>query len=516
VKRVSTSPRGIDVRLMKTSFSVLDSGMLRVFESRQAAAKEYNVPSGQIKDRLRLGWTSRQAVNLDPPPERPQPPNTKTFVLVVDGAHRTFRGYSQLGRYFNTPEARIRAAVDRGWSIEAAVGLVGPPTRPPAHNSTLITVQDGDQQLTFHGYSAVGVHYGKSGDTIRHRIQAGQSPEAAVGLAPPENKRAVTVRASDEPQHFRSLKAACRHFNKTYETVYDRYHNAGWTLEQALDLEPHPKHTKRSFGIVYLLTHAPSGKKYVGQTVTTFARRWTRHCIDALRAPTRTESRVAALIRRDGPESFRAEVLATAGTQHELDASERHFIASLSTLAPDGLNKSRGGGGCSAASGRAITVAGTTFPSESAAARCHKVNPDTFRRRLRTGKTPEQAAGLRDLGSPSTKAKPIRFRYRGKVYCYASRISAAKDHRLSVTCVSYRLDVLGWSVRRALTTPPDSNRQNKTSIVFRHDKKTFRYDSIRAAAKASRIKYATAKNRLRNGWSYRRAFTTPSADPSPA
>lgn len=501
---------------MKTSFSVLDGGMLRVFESRQAAANEYNVPSGKIKDRLRLGWTSRQAVSLDPPPERPQPPNTKTFVLVVDGVRRTFRGYARLGRYFNIPEARIRAAVDRGWSIEAAVGLTDPPKRPPTHNSTLITVHDGDQQLTFHGYGAVGAHYGMSGDTIRHRIQSGQSPEAAVGLAPPENKRAVTVRASDEPQHFRSLRAACRHFNKTYETVYDRHQNAGWTLEQALDLEPHPKHTKRSFGIVYLLTHAPSGKKYVGQTVTTFARRWARHCIDALRAPTRTESRVAALIRRDGPGSFRTEVLATAGTQHELDAFERHFIALLNTLAPVGLNKSRGGGGCSAVSGRAIRVAGTTFPSESAAARCYEVNPDTFRRRLRMGKTPEQAAGLQDLGSPTTKAKPLRFRYRGKLYCYASRRRAAKEYSLSETCVSYRLDVLGWSVRRALTTPPDSNRRNKTRIEFRHDRKIFRYDSIRAAAKASGIKYATVKNRLRNGWSYRRAFTTPTATPSPA
>jgi hypothetical protein len=501
---------------MKTPFSVFDGGVLRVFESRPAAAKEYNVPSSQIKDRLRLGWTSRQAVNLDPPPERPQPPNTKTFVLSLNGTPRTFRGYAQLGEYFDIPDARIRAAVDRGWPIEAAVGLVEPPPRPPSHNSKLITIRDGDQQLTFHGYGAVGAHYGKSSDTIRHRINAGQSPEAAVEVAPPENKRAVTVQTPAGPLHFRSLKAACRHFKKTYETVYDRYHYTGWTLEQALDIEPHPKHTTRSFGLVYLLTHSSSGKQYVGQTVTTFARRWTGHCNDALRAPTRTESRVSALIRRDGPESFQAEVLATANTQHELDALERRFIAERNTLAPHGLNKSRGGGGCSTASGRSVTVSGKTFPSEAAAARYHKVKPATFSLRLKSGKTPEQAAGLCDLGCPTTKAKPIRFRHRGKLYSYPSRTSAAKAWGLSETCVSYRLDVLAWSPRRALTSPSDSNRQNKTAVVFRDESKTYRHDSIRAAARAWGLPYSVAKARLRRGWSYRRTFTTPNAPHVPA
>ena len=374
-----------------------------------------------------------------------------------------FHGYRQLAKYFKTPESRIRAALKRGWPIEAAVGLIEPPPRPPAHNAQQIVVQDGDQRLVFHGYAALGRHYGKSPDTIRHRIEAGQSPEAAVGLAPPENKRAVTVHTKDGPLHFRSLKAACTNFGKVYETVYDRHHRAGWT----------------------------------------------GHCNNAAREPSANESLVSNLIRRDGPNSFQSDILGTAHNQHELDTLEQHFIAEHNTLAPHGLNKSRGGGGCSAASGREVTVAGETFPSESAAARYHNVDPATFRLRLKAGKTPDQAAGLVALGCPTTKAKPMRFRHRRKWYSYTSRARAAAAWGLSVTCVSYRLDVLGWSPQKALTTPSDSNRRNRKHVFFRHNQSDYRYASIRVAAKAWGIPYATAKARIRRGASYRNAFTTP-------
>lgn len=494
---------------MKSPFVVEDGGVVRTFESRAAAAREYGVTAGQIKDRIRLGWTNRQAVGLDPPPDRPQPPNTKTFELSVNGRDMVFHGYQQLEKHFNVPASRIRASVDRGWPLEAAVGLREPPPRPPTHNAERIVIQDGDQRRVFHGYAALGKHYGKNPDTIRHRIEAGQSPEAAVGLAPPENKRAVTVQTKDGPLHFRSLKAACKHFGKVYETVYDRYHRAEWTLEQALDLEPHPKHTKRSFGIVYLLIHRLSGLKYVGQTVTTFARRWTGHCNDAAREPSSNESLVSDLIRRDGPDSFHSEILGTANNQYDLDNLEQHFIAEHNTLAPRGLNKTRGGGGCSAARGRSVTVAGESFPSQSAAARRHNVHPATFRLRLKAGKTPEQAAGLEDLGCPTTKAKPVRFRHRGKWYSYKSRTAAAKAWGLSETCVTYRLDVLGWSPQRALTTQSDSNHTHRRKIAFRYNHRDYRYDSIKAAASAWGIPYATAKSRLRKKWSCRRTFTTP-------
>jgi len=500
---------------MKTPFSVEDGGIVRTFKSRAAAACEYPVTAGQIKDRIRLGWTNRQAVGLDPPPDRPQPPNTKTIVIAVNGKEMVFHGYKQLAKYFKKPESRIRAAIKRGWPIEAAVGLIEPPPRPPAHNAEQIVVQDGDQRLVFHGYAALGRHYSKSPDTIRHRIEAGQSPEAAVDLAPPENKRAVTVHTKDGPQYFRSLKAACTQLRKVYETVYDRYRYGEWSIEQALDLQPHPKHTTRSYGLIYLLIHIPSGRKYVGQTVTTFVRRWRGHCNDAARSPSKSESLVAAHIRRDGPDSFRSELLGTADNQHELDTLEQHFIAEHNTLAPHGLNKSRGGGGCSAASGREVTVAGEIFPSESAAARYHNVNPATFRLRLKAGKTPEQAAGLVAPGCPTTKAKPILFRYRGEVYSYKSRTSAAKAWSLSETCVTYRLDVLGWNPRRALTTPSDSNRNNRTQVAFRNGNRAYRYDSIRAAAAAWGITYATAKARIRRGLSFRLTFTTPSPASAP-
>jgi hypothetical protein len=40
---------------MKTPFVVEDGGVVRKFESRAAAAREYRVTAEQIKDRVRLG-----------------------------------------------------------------------------------------------------------------------------------------------------------------------------------------------------------------------------------------------------------------------------------------------------------------------------------------------------------------------------------------------------------------------------------------------------------------------------
>ena len=173
---------------------------------------------------------------------------------------------------------------------------------------------------------------------------------------------------------------------------------------------------------------------------------------------------------KDGKDAFAKKIIGEANNQHDLDLLEKQKISELNSLVPNGLNQMKGGGGCAAASGKPVVVAGVPFLSQAAAARHHNVSPDTFRDRLKSGETPEQAADLEDIERASTKSQPIHFTYRGKKYRYPSRNQAAKDWNMSETCLEWRLKKLGWSAFRACTTPPDCNGENKQPQKFKYKK----------------------------------------------
>jgi group I intron endonuclease len=76
--------------------------------------------------------------------------------------------------------------------------------------------------------------------------------------------------------------------------------------------------------IVYLITNLVNGKLYVGQTVTSLAQRWERHC---------RESRtvISKAIKKYGRGSFAVEQIGTARNQDELDAIEGLWIRLLAS-----------------------------------------------------------------------------------------------------------------------------------------------------------------------------------------
>ena len=90
--------------------------------------------------------------------------------------------------------------------------------------------------------------------------------------------------------------------------------------------------------IIYRAT-APSGKAYIGQTISTLARRRKQHECDARRG---SDFPFHRAIRKYG-KAIKWEVIAKADSIAALNALEAMYIALCNTLSPNGYNAKTGG-----------------------------------------------------------------------------------------------------------------------------------------------------------------------------
>lgn len=94
--------------------------------------------------------------------------------------------------------------------------------------------------------------------------------------------------------------------------------------------------------LVYKLKCVVSGKEYVGIIARALDTRWLEHCKRAREGV--RESRLYAAMRKYGLDSFSREVIATADTDDEARALERHHILLIGTY-ENGYNSNEGGHG---------------------------------------------------------------------------------------------------------------------------------------------------------------------------
>jgi group I intron endonuclease len=95
--------------------------------------------------------------------------------------------------------------------------------------------------------------------------------------------------------------------------------------------------------LVYLVTNKVNGKKYVGQTIQSLAKRWSGHLSTAKRG---RGLHLYDAIRKYGKEAFEIAVLATVDNQVDLDEAERKYIATYQSNQPElGYNLADGGRG---------------------------------------------------------------------------------------------------------------------------------------------------------------------------
>lgn len=94
------------------------------------------------------------------------------------------------------------------------------------------------------------------------------------------------------------------------------------------------------YGYIYIITNNIDGKRYVGQTVQTIKKRFSRHCWES----TKNTMPVDIAIKKYGKESFSIEMVSKCNSQEELNSEELKIAAQLNTFVPYGYNLKAGNG----------------------------------------------------------------------------------------------------------------------------------------------------------------------------
>lgn len=94
--------------------------------------------------------------------------------------------------------------------------------------------------------------------------------------------------------------------------------------------------------LIYKATNKTNGKTYIGQTTTSLASRITSHVREA-RFGRRRKSAFHNALLKYGLDGFEIEIIETCDTIDLLNERERHWIATLNTISPNGYNIEPGG-----------------------------------------------------------------------------------------------------------------------------------------------------------------------------
>ncbi|AFL74024.1 GIY-YIG nuclease family protein [Thiocystis violascens] len=195
------------------------------------------------------------------------------------------------------------------------------------------------------------------------RRQAGMTEERILSKGYVKSSREVgglTVHGVSYP----NMEEAVRVLNPPASSAtIKRWIESGMPAEDAFSRVPNPGYGE---GIVYLVTHLISEKKYVGITVQSLERRWEYHVEQAKAGHIKNKKSLHAAIREFGASAFTVDEIDVGNSKGSLEAKERRWIEWLGTLAPDGFNISTGGtsGGSNS---RKVDVDGIRFPSVKAA-----------------------------------------------------------------------------------------------------------------------------------------------------
>ena len=260
----------------------------------------YNSPTSRIEKRLARGWTERQAVDLDPKPNRFRTADGKRRTggwkcrETIDGRAypKAAMGEYKLYEIRNSKNKKVYVGITIG-PLEArlrghrrsAVGLNennkfhNAMRKHGAENFTIHLIRNdatsfkelGSQEtaeiearktiengynvskggdigtskpimidgVLYASYASAAECFGIEGYLFNQRIRAGKSPEEAAEIVAPARpyKYEITVGKKTYP----SLQKACASLGLSYKMVWRRINNFGWTESQALGVKPPPK-----------------------------------------------------------------------------------------------------------------------------------------------------------------------------------------------------------------------------------------------------------------------------------
>ena len=237
--------------------------------------------------------------------------------------------------------------------------------------------------VTYRSLKSASQHFGMDYAMVFARVKRGWAVSDALKkpLGPQKG-----VGFFLEGREYKSIAAVAEHYGIPSRTLYSRLSLIGWTMEQAVGLEP--RYDEACHGRVYVVSLLPSGRDvYVGQTVLSIEKRWQVHVSEAARG---SERPISDAIRRLSPESFSVRELSTHETREELNAAEENAIKLLNTIAPNGFNLIAGGAGSTPAR-NAVYHGGIKYKSLAELCRALGLKYQRVYERLNGGWTIEDA-----------------------------------------------------------------------------------------------------------------------------
>ena len=423
-----------------------------------------------------------------------------------------FKSIYEFATAYSLHPSLVARRLRSGWTPEQAAGLI--PRKRSGHGNQVLV-----NGISYPTIKDACVALNLDPKTIRARIQRGYSVEDA--FAGNLNQRTGgAVKAIDfDGVTYPSLESLAKKFG-TKASIFQRRVKRGWTMEEALGIQPPPprfrnfegharktnwKTTRQSVsGIepvpdaegykLYLITNTVNAKEYVGITIGALQKRLKSHFAAARRG---RKSSLYNAIRKYGEHAFYIHLIRDdAKSFAELQDQEIQEIAVRNSI-KNGYNTAVGG---ALGTSKEITVDGKRFPSRSQAAEYYGVDTEIFNMRInRLNWTPEEAAGLVEK---QWLGKEIPVEIQGIKYKSLSEAAKAlgKDYKL----VHDRLKSKGWSLEEAFDISPPPNTKKYTGIGIEVNGN--RYKSIAEAAKDLGISSEPFRLRIKRGMTPDEAF----------
>ena len=205
----------------------------KIYISLAALAREYRLDSYKVRQRMtKFDWTLREALEIDPPPERKPSRGVETVVNDPKGK-QLFDSFRAACENYQHDDSKIRARIKRGETIEQALELTDrPDTQRIAHNAKAVIVDDN----YFPSIKAACEQFNIRRDKYDDRKKRGWTIEQIFGVhAPPPRKHPLYKSFEIAGMIFPTLEGATRYFG-LYEHAISARLRAGWTKEEATGL----------------------------------------------------------------------------------------------------------------------------------------------------------------------------------------------------------------------------------------------------------------------------------------
>ncbi len=209
-----------------SSFQVTFRG--KCYKNRPTLSRAFGVTIHAFRKRLDRGWTMEQALGIEKPPPK------KANVQIVAG--QTYKTQKDMLAAYSVHKTTFNARRARGWSIEQSLGIAAPPAEQRhSRLSKWIEVRG----RRFDSLAECAKAYGISNQTLSYRLSQGWTPEQAVGVHTHKARRQKT-RIVCAGIRYENYVGLARKFGLPMKKVHRRINDFGWTPEQAVGLETPP------------------------------------------------------------------------------------------------------------------------------------------------------------------------------------------------------------------------------------------------------------------------------------